>query len=163
MKSINDATPEDWDKLSKHISRYSTPNDVGGWPLMEELDDEPNDHPVYGEPAEKRMAESYDADYTLNVPPPVGTPASQLKKAKEWWTGGDNVHKPEHYNSGSIECIDAIQGMLTHDEYIGYLRGNALKYQWRFRYKGKPVEDLRKARWYEERLINYMLEHPSDK
>ena len=74
----------------------------------------------------------------------------------------DVVNRPEHYNNGGMECIEAIQGMLTHDEYIGYLRGNALKYLWRFRYKGKPVEDLRKARWYEERLINYMLEHPSE-
>ena len=30
------------------------------------------------------------ADYNLNVPP-VGTPASQLKKAQDWWTGGDNA------------------------------------------------------------------------
>ncbi len=75
----------------------------------------------------------------------------------------DPVHRPEHYNNGGMECIDAIQGMLTHDEYIGYLRGNALKYNWRCRYKGKPIEDLRKARWYEERLIRYMLEHPGDK
>jgi len=30
------------------------------------------------------------ADYNLNVPP-VGTPASQLKKAQEWWTGGDDA------------------------------------------------------------------------
>lgn len=75
----------------------------------------------------------------------------------------DVVNRPEHYNSGSMECIDAIKGMLTHDEYIGYLRGNALKYQWRCMYKGKPVEDLRKARWYEERFINYLLEHPGDK
>ena len=75
----------------------------------------------------------------------------------------DPVNRPEHYNTGGMECIDAIRGMLTHDEYIGYLRGNALKYMWRFRYKKKPIEDLRKARWYEERLMNYMLEHPSDK
>ena len=75
----------------------------------------------------------------------------------------DSVNSPEHYNTGGLECIDAIRGMLTHDEYIGYLRGNALKYMWRFRYKDKPIEDLRKARWYEERLMNYMLEHPSDK
>ena len=75
----------------------------------------------------------------------------------------DPVNRPEHYNTGGLECIDAIRGMLTHDEYIGYLRGNALKYMWRFRYKKKPIEDLRKARWYEERLMNYMLEHPSDK
>lgn len=75
----------------------------------------------------------------------------------------DPVNRPEHYNTGGLECIDAIRGMLSHDEYIGYLRGNALKYMWRFRYKKKPIEDLRKARWYEERLINYMLEHPGDK
>ncbi|OUW92597.1 MAG: hypothetical protein CBD88_08360 [Flavobacteriales bacterium TMED228] len=75
----------------------------------------------------------------------------------------DSVHKPEHYNNSGLECIDAIKGMLTPDEYIGYLRGNSLKYLWRFRYKNKPIEDLRKARWYEERLISYMLEHPSDK
>jgi hypothetical protein len=75
----------------------------------------------------------------------------------------DPVNRPEHYNTGGLECIDAIRGMLSHDEYIGYLRGNALKYMWRFRYKKKPIEDLRKARWYEERLISYMLEHPSDK
>jgi hypothetical protein len=74
----------------------------------------------------------------------------------------DMVNRPAHYNNGNMECIDAIHGMLTHDEYIGYLRGNALKYNWRCRYKGKPIEDLRKARWYEERLIRYMLEHPSE-
>jgi len=74
----------------------------------------------------------------------------------------DVVNRPEHYNNSGMECIDAIKGMLTHDEYIGYLRGNSLKYRWRFRYKGKPVEDLRKARWYEDRLLNYELEHPSE-
>ena len=73
----------------------------------------------------------------------------------------DEVNKPQHYNNGSIECIEAIEGMLTPEEYIGYLRGNTLKYQWRCRYKGHPVVDLRKARWYEERLINYILENPS--
>lgn len=75
----------------------------------------------------------------------------------------DPVDKPEHYNTGGLECIDAIRGMLSHDEYIGYLRGNALKYDWRWRYKGKPIEDLRKSEWYGKRLMNYMLEHPSDK
>ena len=92
-----------------------------------ELDNEPNDHPLYG-------------DYKY-----------------------DNVHRPEHYNTGSMECIDAIRGMLTDDEYTGYLKGNAMKYLWRSSYKGKPVEDLRKGGWYEERLITHMLENPSDK
>ncbi len=70
------------------------------------------------------------------------------------------VDNPPHYNNGSIECIEAIEAMLSRDEYIGYLRGNALKYMWRFRYKQKPFEDLRKARWYEERLIKFLLDNP---
>ena len=71
----------------------------------------------------------------------------------------DMVESPPHYNNGSIECIEAIEAMLTKDEYIGYLRGNALKYMWRFRYKKKPFEDLRKARWYEERLLKFLMEN----
>ena len=74
----------------------------------------------------------------------------------------DDVNRPKHYNNGSIECIEAVEAMLTPEEYIGYLRGNTLKYQWRCRYKGHPIVDLRKARWYEERLINYMLENPDE-
>jgi hypothetical protein len=71
----------------------------------------------------------------------------------------DMVDNPEHYNNGDIECIDAIEAMLTPDEFVGYLRGNSLKYRWRFRYKKKPIEDLRKARWYEERLLKFLMEN----
>ena len=65
----------------------------------------------------------------------------------------DNVNKPPHYNNGDIECIDAIKAMLTTEEYIGYLRGNTLKYRWRMWYKGKTIEDLSKAAWYDEKLL----------
>lgn len=75
----------------------------------------------------------------------------------------DAIESPKHYNQGSLECIDAIEGMLTREEYIGYLRGNSLKYRWRFREKGKPINDLRKARWYESRLLNYMMDFSSEK
>jgi hypothetical protein len=67
----------------------------------------------------------------------------------------DNVNNPTHYNKGGVECIAAIESMLTAEEFIGYLRGNSLKYRWRFRYKN-GIEDLYKARWYEDRLINYI-------
>lgn len=65
----------------------------------------------------------------------------------------DPVNKPLHYNKGAIECIDGIEAMLTEEEFIGYLRGNSLKYRWRFRYKN-GMEDLQKAEWYEKRLLN---------
>lgn len=63
----------------------------------------------------------------------------------------DAVNNPKHYNQGLIECIDAIQAMLSPEEFVGYLRGNSLKYRWRFRYKN-GLEDLEKAEWYEKRL-----------
>ena len=65
----------------------------------------------------------------------------------------DPVEQPDHYNKGSIEAIEAIKASMPVNEFNGYLKGNALKYLWRYDYKGKPVEDLRKCRWYIDRLI----------
>lgn len=55
----------------------------------------------------------------------------------------DNINHPTHYNSRDIdyECIDIAQ-------YQTYCTGNAIKYLWRYKDKGKPLEDLEKARWY---------------
>ncbi len=66
--------------------------------------------------------------------------------------GRDDVSSPVHYNKGSIECIEAIEASSTKEEYEGYLRNNVLKYVWRFRYKDN-LKDLRKARWYLDKLI----------
>lgn len=65
----------------------------------------------------------------------------------------DVVNSPEHYRQGGIEAIDAIQASMTREEFKGYLKGNAQKYLWRYRHKGRPVEDLRKAKWYLDRLL----------
>ena len=65
----------------------------------------------------------------------------------------DPVEQPDHYNKGAIEAIEAIKASMPEHEFKGYLKGNALKYLWRYDYKGKPVEDLRKCRWYIDRLI----------
>jgi hypothetical protein len=59
----------------------------------------------------------------------------------------DPVHRPQHYNQGGIECIDAIRAALTPEEFRGYCKGNALKYVWRELHKGGD-ESLQKAKWY---------------
>jgi Protein of unknwon function (DUF3310) len=64
----------------------------------------------------------------------------------------DVVNKPKHYNAGSIECIEAIKASMSPIEFRGYLKGNILKYLWRYNYKGKPIEDVDKAGWYLTRL-----------
>lgn len=58
-----------------------------------------------------------------------------------------NVEHPPHYTQGSIECIEVIE-----DWKLGYHEGNALKYLCRWQYKN-GIEDLKKAKWYLERLI----------
>ncbi len=65
----------------------------------------------------------------------------------------DNVNNPQHYNNGSIECIDAIKESMTNSQFRGYLKGNCMKYLWRYDYKGKAKEDLEKAGWYLNKLI----------
>ena len=71
----------------------------------------------------------------------------------------DEVNNPSHYNKGKVECIEAIEAMLTPEEYLGYLRGNSFKYRWRFRYKKKPHSDLLKAQWYDERVLDFYIEN----
>lgn len=68
----------------------------------------------------------------------------------------ENVEHPAHYKKNGTECIDWIKEAMTEDEFRGYLKGNALKYIWRYENKGKPVEDLMKARWYLEQLAEEM-------
>jgi hypothetical protein len=58
---------------------------------------------------------------------------------------------PSHYKQGGIECIEAIKA-ATGDGFIGYVWGNVIKYLWRWPKKG-GVDDLKKARWYLDRLI----------
>lgn len=65
---------------------------------------------------------------------------------------GDAVDHPPHYNNNKIECIDYLEDSLG-DGFEYYLEGNVKKYLHRWRYKNEPVEDLRKARWYLEKLI----------
>ena len=64
----------------------------------------------------------------------------------------DPVEQPDHYNKGAIEAIEAIKASMHPQEYKGYLKGNCLKYLWRYEYKN-GVEDLRKARVYLDWLI----------
>jgi hypothetical protein len=55
----------------------------------------------------------------------------------------DAVNHPAHYTwlPGGLEVIDITKN-------FGFVRGNALKYLFRADFKGRTVEDLKKARWY---------------
>lgn len=68
----------------------------------------------------------------------------------------DMVNSPPHYNQTGIECIHAISA-ATNTGFKYYLQGNILKYLWRFDYKDKPLEDLEKAKWYLDKLIEEVM------
>lgn len=54
-----------------------------------------------------------------------------------------NINHPTHYTDRNIgyECI-----ILAKYQY--FCTGNVIKYLWRYKSKGQPIEDLKKARWY---------------
>jgi hypothetical protein len=70
----------------------------------------------------------------------------------------DMVNHPPHYTQGGIETIDYIRAKMSPDEYIGYLRGNILKYTSRIGLKGDPVEDSGKIVWYAVELNKYITQ-----
>ena len=70
------------------------------------------------------------------------------------WGEEDLVNHPTHYNSGGIECIQAIEASMELEAFQGYLKGNILKYIWRMSYKGKALEDCEKSQWYLNKLIS---------
>ena len=63
------------------------------------------------------------------------------------------VEHPQHYNQGNIECIDAMEAAFGADEVSSFCKLNAFKYLWRAGDKINTVEDLKKARWYIDKII----------
>lgn len=68
-------------------------------------------------------------------------------------SNGDMVNHPSHYNQGGIECIDALKAATVSKTGIeAVCTANAIKYLWRYEEKN-GIEDVKKARWYINRLI----------
>lgn len=66
------------------------------------------------------------------------------------------VDHPSHYTSGKTEAIDVIEDAIKDapNSVVGLLQGQVLKYILRVWLKDNPKEDLLKARWYLNRLID---------
>ena len=61
----------------------------------------------------------------------------------------EKVNHPSHYNQGKYEVIDVIL-----DWGLSFVEGNIIKYIARSEHKENRLEDLKKARWY----LNYLIE-----
>lgn len=70
----------------------------------------------------------------------------------------DMVNHPPHYTHGGIETIAYIRAKLSPEEYVGYLRGNIMKYTSRIGLKGESTEDAGKIEWYSKELHRFLKE-----
>ena len=69
----------------------------------------------------------------------------------------DMVNHPSHYALEKYECKEVLKEVLKDlDGYEGFCIGNVIKYCWRLKRKGKPVEDAKKAAFYINDCIEYM-------
>ena len=64
---------------------------------------------------------------------------------------GDLINHPAHYNSGKVEAIDYLDSIGAGRKFCV---GNAIKYMARADHKGKKAEDLKKARFYVQHLLD---------
>ena len=64
-----------------------------------------------------------------------------------------DIISPDYYQKGNIEVTDFII-----DQSMSFLEGNVVKYITRYKEKS-GIEDLRKARWYLEKLIEEQVKH----
>lgn len=65
----------------------------------------------------------------------------------------DAVNHPSHYCRDGIECIDVIKATTKGlSAFDAFCQGNAMKYLFRWQFKN-GAEDLKKARWYIDKLI----------
>ncbi len=76
----------------------------------------------------------------------------------------DRVNSPSHYTSGKREVIDTIEDAVKDapSAIYGMLQAQVLKYMLRVWLKDNPAEDMKKARWYLDRLIEHYENPPGD-
>lgn len=72
------------------------------------------------------------------------------------------VEHPKHYRlEGINEVLDVIRYALSEEEYLGFLKGNVIKYVLRAPYKGELKQDWEKASYYAD-LVKKFSDRISD-
>lgn len=113
-----------------------------------------DDTPDIREVVEENSEDAKPKRRTLGASNPTDDMTEYVEKYLEA-VKPDPVNHPAHYTSGGIECIDAMQAAFGDEAVKDFCLCNAFKYLWRHRSKN-GVEDLKKCRWYLNRLIREM-------
>ena len=65
------------------------------------------------------------------------------------------VEHPKYYRlEGIKEVLDVSRYALSEEEYLGFLKGNVIKYALRAPYKGELEQDWEKASYYADLVKN---------
>ena len=110
--------------------------------------------------------------YSLNIEPHTSTVWEQIENPSlatdkeieqvinEEYEKDSSINKdkqdminPSHYKKGGIEAIEYMKAKSTPEEFKGHLRLTALKYLSRYGQKDNGLQELEKAKWYLDRLI----------
>ena len=161
--SINNATPADWDRLRKQHPPLEVPKPTIDESLMKVYLDAAQEE-INKEVKETKWWKQHIENLERAEIKPWQNKEEKEMSKEELESQifyeeeeEDMVGSPRHYNTGNIECIEAIEESMSSVAFKGYLKGNCMKYLWRYDYKGKQVEDLQKAQWYLAKLTQVVV------
>jgi hypothetical protein len=62
-----------------------------------------------------------------------------------------------HYKDMPMQPWDVMETVMTREEFIGFLKGNVIKYSMRAGQKVGATDDAEKARHYQQKLREVLL------
>ena len=105
---------------------------------------------------EQTFKEKYESKQPNNERPNNERPTFKQNIAHVIKNVPNIINSPSHYTSGGIETIDYMEAKSTPEEFRGHLRLTALKYLSRAGLKENTLQDLKKAQWYVNALIEFI-------
>lgn len=135
--SLDNVTEEEWNDYHRKSLEVNSYLCIGVDKMAQEK--KLADQPII----QRKMGESISGGF------------AKLPEGNSFESVNDSVNHPSHYTNRKMEAIDIIEMIIETEKNskVAYNMSNVLKYLLRFRDKGKPIEDLKKAQWYLNRMI----------
>lgn len=94
--------------------------------------------------------------FPIAITPPPSDNIKQQFEASDMSIEDGTATGAKHYNDLPIQPIELMQTLLTTNEFIGFLKGNIIKYAMRAGHKGSPDKDKAKAQQYTDWLYEFL-------
>lgn len=145
-------TPSTQDQMDSAIK--DSPSTYGAkFKILDDVRVEGKDN--IGKVVKIRPDERYRFCYFVRYPDDRGewTAERVMSLYEQPKTKPELVNHPDHYNSGGVECIDAILAARGSEATKEFCICNSMKYLWRLGHKDDAVQEAKKARWYLDKYI----------